>query len=61
VWDGLAGRERPEYLLHDLPVMIGLAALALWLAWPRRDPKSVAGGNENVEMVAAAKARSVRT
>jgi len=41
VWDGVAGRERPAHLLHDLPLLIGIAALALWLAWPRRDPTSV--------------------
>jgi hypothetical protein len=36
VWDGLAGRERPEHLLHDLPLMLGFAALATWAAWPTR-------------------------
>jgi hypothetical protein len=61
VWDGLAGRERPAHLLHDLPLLIGIAALALWLAWPRRDPNSVAGGHDDAEMAAAAKARRLRT
>jgi hypothetical protein len=36
VWDGLAGRERPEHLAHDLPMMLGFAAIATWTAWPRR-------------------------
>jgi hypothetical protein len=61
VWDGLAGRERPEHLAHDLPLLIGIAALALWLAWPRREPNFVAGGEDDAEMVAAAQARRVRT
>jgi hypothetical protein len=37
VWDGLAGRERPEHLAHDLPILLGLAALATWAARPGRD------------------------
>jgi hypothetical protein len=61
VWDGLAGRERPEHLAHDLPLLLGIAALALWLAWPRREPNSIARGHDHVEMAAAAKARRVRT
>jgi hypothetical protein len=61
VWDGLAGRERPAHLVHDLPLLIGIAALALWLAWPRRDPNSAAEGDDHVEMAAAAKARRLRT
>ena len=36
VWDGLAGRERAEHLAHDLPMLLGLAAVATWVAWPRR-------------------------
>jgi hypothetical protein len=58
-WDGLAGRERAAHLVHDLPLLIGIAALALWLALPRRDPTSVAGESNHAEMAAAAKARRV--
>ena len=36
IWDGLAGRERAEHLAHDLPMMLGFAAIATWTAWPRR-------------------------
>ena len=57
VWDGMAGRERPEHLAHDLPLLLGIAALALWLAWPRREPNSIARGHDHVEMAPAAKAR----
>ena len=57
VWDGLAGRERPEHLAHDLPLLLGIAALALWLAWPRREPNSIVRGHDHVEMAPAAKAR----
>lgn len=32
VWDGLAGREGAEHLIVDLPVLLGFALLALWLA-----------------------------
>jgi hypothetical protein len=34
--DGLAGRETPAHLAHDLPSLFGLAAVALWIAWPQR-------------------------
>ena len=34
VWDGLAGRERPINLAHDLPLLLALAAAALWSVWP---------------------------
>ena len=34
VWDGLAGRERAAHLAHDLPLLLGLAAAALWTVWP---------------------------
>jgi hypothetical protein len=36
VLDGLAGRESPQHLAHDLPLLIGLALVALWAAWPQR-------------------------
>jgi hypothetical protein len=35
VWDGLAGRERPVHLAHDLPMLGAIAALAVWSVWPR--------------------------
>ena len=64
LWDGLAGRERPVHLAHDLPLLFGVAALALWLAWPRRDPKSAVKGNDNAEhnaeMADRAEARRLR-
>jgi hypothetical protein len=64
LWDGLAGRERPAHLVHDLPLLFGVAALALWLAWPRRDPKSAVKGiddaEHDAEMAARAKARRLR-
>jgi hypothetical protein len=60
VWDGLAGRERPAHLVHNLPLLIGFAALALWLAWPRRDPNSAAEGDDHVEVAAAAQTRRLR-
>jgi peptidoglycan/LPS O-acetylase OafA/YrhL len=34
VWDGVAGRERAVHLAHDLPLLLGLAAAALWAVWP---------------------------
>lgn len=61
VWDGVAGRERPQHLEHDLPLLIGIAALALWLAWPRRDVDSLAKGNDDAEMAAKAADRRLRT
>ena len=60
LWDGLAGRERPAHLAHDLPLLFGVAALALWLAWPRRNPDSVVKGNDDAEMAATAEARRLR-
>jgi len=64
LWDGLAGRERPAHLLHDLPLLFGIAALALWLARPRRNPDSVVKGNhhaeDHAELAAAAEARRLR-
>ena len=56
VWDGLAGRERPTHLAHDLPLLLGVAALALWLAWPRRGSNLAVKGNDNAEMAAAPEA-----
>jgi hypothetical protein len=35
VWDGVAGRERAVHLAHDLPLLGGIAALAVWSVWPR--------------------------
>jgi hypothetical protein len=35
VFDGIAGRESAHHLLFDLPVMIGIAAAGVWIAWPR--------------------------
>ena len=35
VWDGVAGRERPVHLAHDLPLLGGIAVLAVWSVWPR--------------------------
>lgn len=65
LWDGLAGRERPAHLVHDLPLLFGVAALALWLAWPRRGSNLVVKGNDdaedNAEMAAAPEARRLRT
>jgi len=60
LWDGLAGRERPAHLVHDLPLLFGVAALALWLARPRRNPRSAVKGDDDVEMAAAAEARRLR-
>lgn len=34
VWDGLAGRESAAHLVVDLPLLLGLALLAIWVAWP---------------------------
>ena len=36
VWDGLAGREVPEHLALDLPVLLGTALLALWVVGAAR-------------------------
>jgi len=60
LWDGLAGRERPVHLVHDLPLLFGVAALALWLAWPRRSSDLIVKGNDNAEVAAAPEARRVR-
>jgi hypothetical protein len=60
LWDGLAGRERPVHLVHDLPHLFGVAALALWLAWPRRGSNLAVKGNDNAEMAAAPEARRRR-
>src|SRR5262245_4371635 len=60
LWDGLAGRERPAHLVHDLPLLFGVAALALWLVWPRRNSDSIVKGNDDAEMAVAPKARRLR-
>jgi uncharacterized protein DUF4345 len=60
LWDGLAGRERPVHLVHDLPLLFSVAALALWLAWPRRGSNVAVKGNDNAEMAAAPEARRLR-
>src|SRR5258708_29397095 len=36
LWDALAGREGWSQLALDLPTIFLPAALALWIAWPRR-------------------------
>jgi hypothetical protein len=41
VFDGVAGRESPQHLVHDLPLLIGLALAALWAAWPRASCEKV--------------------
>mgnify|MGYP005810620425 CR=1 FL=1 len=33
--DGLAGRESPAHLAHDLPLLGAIALAALWVAWPQ--------------------------
>ena len=33
--DGLTGRESPAHLVHDLPLLIGIALAAFWVAWPQ--------------------------
>jgi hypothetical protein len=60
LWDGLVGRERPVHLVHDLPLLFGVAALALCLACPRRSADLIVKGNDNAEMAAAPEARRVR-
>jgi uncharacterized protein DUF4345 len=60
LWDGLAGRERPAHLVHDLPLLFGVAALALWLAWPRRGSNLAVKGNDDAEMAATPEARRLR-
>lgn len=44
VWDGLAGREAPEHLAVDLPVLIGVALMALWVVWAARSAHDRQGG-----------------
>jgi hypothetical protein len=46
VWDGLAGRETAEHLVVDLPLLIGFALLALWLAWSARHAHNRQGGSD---------------
>lgn len=36
LWDTLAGRADLYHLIGDLPGVVAVPALMLWLAWPRR-------------------------
>jgi hypothetical protein len=38
LWDAAAGREHAHQLLIDLPSVFLPPALAIWIAWPRRNP-----------------------
>jgi hypothetical protein len=44
IWDGLAGRETAEHLVVDLPILLGTAILALWVAWAARSAHHRQGG-----------------
>jgi hypothetical protein len=61
VWDGLAGREAPEHLALDLPLTLGLAALALWLARPPRARRPARNGRPTAEPYGPETGRRVPT
>lgn len=45
VLDGIAGRESIHHLLFDLPALIGIAAVGVWIAWPRTSSAEPYGGH----------------
>jgi hypothetical protein len=51
LWDAAAGREHAHQLLIDLPSVFLPPALALWIAWPRRNSNEEKSDDQ---MVAAA-------
>ncbi len=50
LWDAAAGREHVHQLVIDLPAVFLPPALAIWIAWPRRNSQKE---NSDVRMVSA--------